>query len=226
MTRQGLDDVPARVQVRAVSQSSPSESVAELQRLSVDERARHDSLRREQDRAAYLAAHLLVREVAAALLGAEARELTVVQSCPGCGAVGHGAPTILEAPDTGVSWTHTDGHVAAVAVQGRSCGIDAELAPDPAEFHAPAGALTAEEADWVGRQSDPSIAFARLWTRKESLVKCGVMSLDDVVRTSFVVDGEVTTHRQDVRFHEQPTPTAVDERLVVTWAVGQPLIAK
>ncbi|MFT4082359.1 MAG: 4'-phosphopantetheinyl transferase superfamily protein [Nocardioides sp.] len=142
--------------------------------LTAPELARHRRLVRVADRAAYLAAHTLVRECAAALVGTPPGEVGFGQRCASCGDVDHGAPYVEGG--VRVSLSHTRGHVAAIAAP-TPCGIDVELVRAGAP---PAGVLTPRETSWVERQPDPARAFTGLWVRKEALIKAGVGHLGEV----------------------------------------------
>lgn len=153
--------------------------------LAPYERARADRLRRPADRDDHVAAHVLVRRVAAALLtdagrGVEAGDLVLEQRCPGCGGHDHGRPAITGADGVHVSLSHARGWVAAAAA-GRPCGIDVEpVAPGaPLEGVLAPGEVTALTA--LGPEVR-NAAFLRLWTRKEAVVKAGAASLDDLAR--------------------------------------------
>ncbi|MDF1487218.1 4'-phosphopantetheinyl transferase family protein [Tessaracoccus caeni] len=138
------------------------------------ERERRDRLHRADDRAAFVAAHVLVRECAAELLGVGVREVTIVQRCADCGGP-HGRPTVAGFPEVHVSLSHSRGVVAAAAAWS-PCGIDVE----PLRPISPiARVLSASERSWLAHQPDPSAAFLRLWVRKEALVKAGFGTLDD-----------------------------------------------
>jgi 4'-phosphopantetheinyl transferase len=80
-----------------------------------------------RDAADFVAAHVLVRLVAAELLGPTADRLTLAQRCQRCGGP-HGQPSIVESPDLAVSLSHTPGYVAAVAGSG-PLGVDVEASP-------------------------------------------------------------------------------------------------
>lgn len=150
--------------------------------LSPAETARHDRLRRPADRAAYLAAHVLVRECVAALLGVAAQTVRIEQRCARCAEPGHGAPSVAGHPQVGVSLSHSTRHVAAAAALGR-VGIDVETLDD--ERITPE-VLTAAERRWLSNQPDPARAFRRLWVCKEALIKTGVADLQDVARLDVV----------------------------------------
>ncbi|GAA0924264.1 phosphopantetheinyl transferase-like protein [Nonomuraea longicatena] len=138
--------------------------------LTEVERERAARFLREQDRASFVAAHLLVRLAAAAYLGADPGGLTLVQHCPTHGP-GHGKPSILEVPGLGVSLSHTRGYVAAAAGPGR-VGVDAERIKE--------GPLDRMLAEHVGAGPDvtDNTALIRLWALKEAMIKRGELTLD------------------------------------------------
>lgn len=158
-------------------------------RLTATEQARHDRLRAERDRRAYLAAHRLVRLCAAELLGAEPTAVELAQQCPECRLTDHGRPYVVGAPEVHVSLSHTRGWVAAMA-SGGPCGIDVEQVRE-VSAGVPRRVLSAAEQAWVADQPDPTRAFAVLWARKEALVKAGVGSIDDAARLGVLDDGRV-----------------------------------
>lgn len=146
--------------------------------LGEAERERRERLVDPDDRAAFVAAHLLVRECAGHLLGVGAAGLEISQSCDTCGHGGHGRPTLVGRDDVHLSLSHTRGCVAAIAAW-TPCGIDVE-AHHVGE--APSGVLTDREQEWVAAQPDPALAFTTLWVRKEALVKAGMSDLGSLDR--------------------------------------------
>ncbi|WP_166389765.1 4'-phosphopantetheinyl transferase superfamily protein [Nocardioides ochotonae] len=149
---------------------------AELERLA--------RLRRPEDRAAYRAAHVLVRRCAAQLLGADVAELVLRQECPGCGGTDHGRPALAGRPGVGLALSHSGAHVAAAAVHGR-CGVDVEDLPGE---RVPDRVLAPAERDWLAHgagRADPG-AGLRLWVRKEALVKAGAATLGDAAALDLV----------------------------------------
>jgi 4'-phosphopantetheinyl transferase len=137
--------------------------------LTVEETVRWQRFARPADRDAYLAAHILVRLVAAELAGADPAELTLSHECPDCGPGDHGRPT-LTGLDLHVSLSHTRGWVAAIAADAR-CGIDVEPVGT-----VPDRALTEGERDWAGSDA---VRRTRLWSRKEALAKAGLADVMD-----------------------------------------------
>ena len=140
---------------------------ADLGLLTTTERARHERLIADVDKQAYVAAHVLVRECAAELLGTSREEIVIEQRCARCDSTEHGAPSVAGADAVRVSLSHARGQVAAVAAT-RRCGIDVEKVS-----RGPDRALSPREAAWVAGQEDAAYAFTRLWVRKEALVKAG-----------------------------------------------------
>lgn len=164
-------------------------------RLTAAEQERRDRLRHERDRAAYVAAHTLVRICAGELLGAPAGDITVAQQCPGCGKIDHGRPYVVDAPDVHVSLSHTRGWVAAIAAE-RPCGIDIERVR-PVSPAVVRRVLARSEQAWVAEQPDPVRAFATLWARKEALVKAGIGDLDLASRIDVLGDARLRDWAHD-----------------------------
>ncbi|GEL94304.1 4'-phosphopantetheinyl transferase family protein [Cellulomonas composti] len=160
--------------------------------LTPAERARRDRLTDVADRAAYTAAHLLVRRCAADALGVTARGLVLRQRCPGCGGDDHGVPTIAGHDGLAVSLSHTRGYVAALAVvvgPGPDAGtprvgVDVERAQA-----VPASAFSSAERHWVEASASPEHAATDLWVRKEALIKAGVGDLGAAADLCVLGDG-------------------------------------
>lgn len=144
---------------------------ADLRGLDEAERARAEALADPTGRAAYALAHRMVRTCAEQFLSRPVGRFE--QRCTTCaGDRGrlHGAPSFPEVPELGVSLSHSRDRVAVLAARG-VCGVDVEVIDR--ERPPPLRQLPAGEAEWVRRQSDPSVAFLRLWSRKEALFKAG-----------------------------------------------------
>lgn len=136
------------------------------------------------DRAAFVAAHLLVRLCAAEVLGTPPDRLTLLQHCEVHGP-GHGRPYLREAPELGVSLSHTRGYVCAAAGPGR-VGVDAErVRPGPLDEALAGVVLTEHERSRVTTYED----LIRLWARKEALIKRGELSLDRMRDGDGAADG-------------------------------------
>ncbi|MDR8414794.1 4'-phosphopantetheinyl transferase superfamily protein [Nonomuraea sp. 3-1Str] len=156
----------------------PDEVRAPEEWLTPVERERAARFAFDADRAAFVAAHLLVRQCAAAALGRRPEELTLLQRCDVHGP-GHGRPYVEQAPSLGVSFSHTRGYVCAAVGDGR-VGVDAERVPaGPLDGALAEVALTPRERAGVTRNDE----LIRLWARKEALIKRGELSLD-LLRTA------------------------------------------
>ncbi|MQW75277.1 4'-phosphopantetheinyl transferase superfamily protein [Nocardioides sp. dk4132] len=188
--------------------------------LGPAELARLARLRHPEDRAAYRAAHVLVRRCAAALLDVDVADLVLHQECPGCGGTGHGRPVLAGLPGVGLALSHSRAHVAAAAAHGR-CGVDVEDLPGE---RVPDRVLAPAERDWLDRGAgaeDPG-AGLRLWVRKEALVKAGAAELADAVTLDLMdtaVDaadagGRLREHAHGLALGEWRTADAVG-----AWAV-------
>jgi 4'-phosphopantetheinyl transferase len=153
-------------------------AVPEAQRLlSEAEDRRAAAFRSDRDRDDFVAAHVLARACAAASLCMPVDRLTWRQRCPECGGP-HGRPTIVEAPELGVSLAHAAGYVAAGAAPG-PIGVDVEPVLSCDADHYPVlDVLTDAEVRLLGAAPDRNIAFLRQWVRREALVKMGVVTLD------------------------------------------------
>ena len=84
-----------------------------------------------------------------------------------CGA--HGKPYLVSYPDIHFSIAHS-GHIALCAVSDSPIGADVEK-PRPYPARVAARCLQSEELAFAEQADDPARAFARLWTRKESVLK-------------------------------------------------------
>ncbi|MFG2972247.1 4'-phosphopantetheinyl transferase family protein [Streptomyces sp. NPDC048331] len=150
--------------------------------LSPGEHTRAAAFKNPSDREDFIAAHLLVRLLAAHVAGADARDMHLVQHCDQCRGP-HGKPAVLGHPDLAVSMSHARGVVAAAAGHHR-VGVDIEpLGSSPVPRRAMAHVLAPAELRRL-EASGPSAqtAFLRTWVRKESLIKCGVTDLAGMQR--------------------------------------------
>lgn len=162
---------------RPVVRFEPVTGDEDARLLNAVERERCERFRFPEDRASFVAAHVLVRVCAAELLGLRPEEIGIVQRCEVCDGP-HGRPTVTGRPEVSVSLSHTRGYVAAAAAFS-ACGIDIEpLRPvEPIE-----SVLTARERRWLAKQPDPAGVFLRLWVRKEALVKAGLGRIEALNR--------------------------------------------
>lgn len=164
--------------------------------LSVDEWKRADAFSRPTDREDYVAAHILARVAAARIMGSsdipgpEARTYALMQRCERCGGA-HGRPCLPAHPGLHISLSHTRGTVAAACAIS-PVGIDVEhwdealsADPDLPGLNERERVRLADFASVAHTHHAPSpraLAWLRLWTRKESLVKVGETTLDGMSR--------------------------------------------
>lgn len=143
--------------------------------LTEAETRRGADLRFVQDRRDYVAAHLLVREVASRLTGVPAALLRVLHQCPSCGSTEHGRPVLDAVPEVAVSLAHTKRYVAAAATASWNVvGVDVERYDRVARTRT--SAALALDLSEPGGYSVRSITVA--WVRHEALVKVGAQTLD------------------------------------------------
>ena len=143
--------------------------------LDPEQLERHERLRQPQDRDDFLAARLLTQRLVAEVTGQAADEVEFTQHCDHCGGP-HGQPLIADAPH--ISWSHAQGWVAAV-ISPQPCGIDVEVVADRPPL---LDVLTAGEQDLIRSAPEgrpKSVAFLRLWVRKEALLKAAGTGLTD-----------------------------------------------
>jgi 4'-phosphopantetheinyl transferase len=145
--------------------------------LTASERRRAAAYADPDDRRDYLAAHFLVRAVAARLLAADPGELTLGSRRARCGGQA-GRPVIEDHPRLHVSLAHTGGAVIAAASAG-PVGVDIESLRRPRfDLALLEEALTGSELLAISQSADPHAAVLRHWARKEALVKTGAGALD------------------------------------------------
>lgn len=162
--------------------------------LSVEERKRASAFSRPTDRDDYVAAHILARIAAARVTGSPdipgpaSRTYGLVQRCERCGGA-HGRPRLPAHPGLHVSLSHTRGAVAA-ACAIVPIGIDVEHWDEALAADSDLPGLSERERVRLGAfsgvahthhtPSPRALAWLRLWTRKESLVKVGETTLDSM----------------------------------------------
>ena len=108
-----------------------------------------------------------------------------------------GRPRLGGTRSTAVSLAHT-GPRLMLALGSRTLGVDAER-ERPRDYAALARqSLTDAEHAWFARQSDATLAFLRLWTAKEALLKAASLGLAGGLRSAAVVpraEGGLTIER-------------------------------
>ena len=83
----------------------------------------------------------------------------------------HGAPYLPARPDLYISLSHCRTAVAAAVSGEGPVGIDVE-SRRRVDRGLMARVCTADEMATIDRSDDPTMAFLRLWTRKEAVLKC------------------------------------------------------
>lgn len=166
-----------------------------LARYEID---RLQALRSASARESYLAAHVLVRRVAAAATGLGERSLVLGQRCDECGGA-HGRPFIHGHPSVHVSLTHC-AHAVGAVVGMTPCAIDVE-GWDAVAFEPPLAeqvfsrnerrALDAlgSDATQPDVPSPRQMLAMRMWVRKECLIKLGRLTLDGMANCDLCAAG-------------------------------------
>jgi 4'-phosphopantetheinyl transferase len=147
--------------------ATPADASSDLFRyLDGDERRRHASYRRSEDRARFLVGCALAKTLVARAVGAEPETIRFDRSCPWCGKL-HGKPRL---PGGGVAFSVShSGELVGVALSPEApVGLDVERVREAAVVEA---ALAPVEAAAVADAADPARAFAVCWTRKEAATK-------------------------------------------------------
>ena len=148
--------------------------------LSPHDRDRASAFHFPEDRRDFVAARVLARRCAAAVVGVAPGSLRIVQWCDRCAAP-HGRPSLVGNPDIGLSWSHSRGYLAAAAGPG-AVGIDVEVVRgrDWRAGNVARMVLTIDERRQVATCRRPDLAVLRQWVRKEAMVKAGVASLEQM----------------------------------------------
>jgi 4'-phosphopantetheinyl transferase len=174
----------------------PGDPMAPLTDAELERAAR---LANSPDRDDYVAAHLLVRRVAANQLRVPPPAVKLQQRCEACGGP-HGRPEVPGSNGLWLSLSHTHGWVGAVAAD-RPCGIDVEIVAGPPTVDLVDTVLTEAEQRWMVTLPDNRLPpeFARLWVRKEAVVKAGAARLDDIGDLDVLGDSPIEAAGCEVR---------------------------
>ncbi|MFF5444577.1 4'-phosphopantetheinyl transferase family protein [Streptomyces sp. NPDC012888] len=135
------------------------------------ERERAARLLRPADRHRYLASHVGLRVLLGGYLGLAPQEVALVREvCPGCGGP-HGRPAVAGG-SLHFSLSHSEDR-AYLAFAAVPVGVDVEAWPAPAAVADVVGTLHPRESAEVRALPEPArpAALARIWTRKEALLK-------------------------------------------------------
>lgn len=143
------------------------------------ERDRAERYRLPRDRAQFVVGVALTRTAGAILLDAPgtAADVRIDRTCSRCGGA-HGVPRLVDAPWARLSVTHAGGVVGVAVGVGARFGLDVEPVRDPPDAALLTATSTSRERAMVAASPAPAREFARLWTRKESLLKALGTGLD------------------------------------------------
>ncbi|MEC4016952.1 4'-phosphopantetheinyl transferase family protein [Streptomyces sp. H27-D2] len=139
--------------------------------LDTTERARAAAFVRDVDRDRYVTAHVALRRILGAYLGADpARIAFIREPCPCCGAP-HGRPAVEGTP-LHFSLSHAR-ELVLIGLAGVPVGVDVEEVPSPRTATDVAATLHPTERTELSALPAPSrpAAFSRCWTRKEAYLK-------------------------------------------------------
>lgn len=179
-----------------------------LHLMTPEERSRMDAFRHTADRQDFLAAHVIARLCASRLLGTDPAGLSLLQRCSRC-AGAHGRPSFAEAPEAGVSLSHTRGYVAAAVTHGL-VGVDVERPSTEApDWGLVAMTMSPAELAALRQLPEPGPGFVRQWVRKEALVKVGGATLDTLADVDLPVgeDARMRWEQWHLLSWEVPGPT-------------------
>ncbi|MDQ6745084.1 MAG: 4'-phosphopantetheinyl transferase superfamily protein [Actinomycetota bacterium] len=161
------------LELRALRPKSIPTELLDLSLLDRTERRRADSLRREEDRLSYVAAHVLLRRLLSERLGIAPQHIPLLrQPCPVCGN-STGRPAVdLPGPPLHFSVSRSAGLVL-IGTAPTAVGVDVESLPEPGTVSTVAALLHPRERQElaVAAPAERPALFARLWTRKEALLK-------------------------------------------------------
>ncbi|MFC0865702.1 4'-phosphopantetheinyl transferase family protein [Sphaerimonospora cavernae] len=141
--------------------------------LNGPELRRASRFHREQDRRRFLTGAWLLRMVAGAELGVSPERVEVDRWCSGCGKA-HGKPHIRTGEEPlHVSVSHSGNRVVVAVTTVGPLGVDVEAVPSgPVDALARCALSPAElPALRAVPESERRAAFARLWVRKEAVLK-------------------------------------------------------
>lgn len=151
--------------VQAGSDSGGPRDVAEL--LDARERERAASFRRPSDRARYVFAHCVLRQILGAYLDRPPGALTYRWNPAG-------KPALERPEGTYFNLSHSGDLVVVAVTRAGPVGVDVERITGSRDLETIARRFFAEE-EWAGIEPLDAerrvVAFFRLWTRKEALLK-------------------------------------------------------
>ncbi|MFD4870060.1 4'-phosphopantetheinyl transferase family protein [Streptomyces sp. NPDC058412] len=139
--------------------------------LDTNERTRAERMIKPADRHRYLASHLGLRIILGAYTDLPPQHIRLTrEDCPTCGGP-HGRPTTPDSP-LHFNLSHS-GDLAYLALATRPTGIDVELTPTPQTVTDILHTLHPTETDELTSlpEDQRPQALARIWTRKEAILK-------------------------------------------------------
>ncbi len=176
---------------------------AQLSAISEEKRARIETAKRIETKAALLAGELLVRASLKASNGLSDVKIAVDS---------HGKPYLPEHPALHFNLSHSENY-AVCTVSDVPCGVDLEQISKPHEIVALANRfLSVKEHAAVLMSPNPNEAFCRLWTLRESYVKMrglgfeiGLSTLKCDFHRGVCSISENNIVQEDAFFHEWKT---------------------
>ncbi|UQX03441.1 4'-phosphopantetheinyl transferase superfamily protein [Streptomyces sp. RerS4] len=186
------------LRVRPPADGDPAEDDLAEDDLDEAERRRAAGLARRSTRHLYVASHLMLRRVLSPYLGVAPADLRLVRTpCPGCGGP-HGRPAVEGAP-LHFSLSHCAGREAGLVLVGvapEAIGVDVEPVSGPARVATVLHRLhPAEQAELTSLPVPRrTVAFTRLWTRKEAFLKATGSGLARGLRTDYLGAGAPHRH--------------------------------
>jgi 4'-phosphopantetheinyl transferase len=161
------------VELWAVRPSDIGDGDLDQSLLDAGERDRAGRLVRAPDQRAFVAAHLLLRQLLAERLGRSTRELTFGRApCPVCG--GPDGRPVIDPPDSPIHFSLARSEdLVLVALAHAPVGVDVQAQPDDRGIDPVVSLLHPAERDEIitAAPAERGSVFARVWTRKEAYLK-------------------------------------------------------
>ncbi|WP_404952653.1 4'-phosphopantetheinyl transferase family protein [Streptomyces sp. 147326] len=184
--------------------------------LDADERARAERMVQPADRHRYLASHLGLRVLLGSCLGPAPQDVRLIrEDCPCCGGP-HGRPAVA---DTALhfSLSHS-GDMAYLALAAQPVGVDIEAIPSPQAVADVIDALHPAETAELNALviEERQIALARLWARKEAVLKATGTGLAQGLTHPYVSTHPTPAHPPGWTLTDLPAPRGYRAALATT----------